>query len=111
MLTSSIDPLRYSGGAPVQTFEPESTEVLSVSAVAAATTTLASSGKNLAIVTATTWVHMAWGATPTATSADMLLPPGSALPWIFEDPYELSFIKVAGFADGIVSVTVVKEIS
>lgn len=108
MLTQTINPLRYTGGTPVQTFELDSAEVLNVSGAAVATTTLV--GKCLAIVTSTTWVHMAWGATPTATSADMLIPPGSVLPWILEPDYELSFIKVAGYPDGIVSVAVVEEI-
>ena len=105
---STVEPLRYVGGTPVQSFQVDGTENLSVSGTSVATSTL--SDRCLCVVVSTTWVHMSRGLSPTATSADAILPPGSVTPWIIEPTDELAFIKVAGFADGIVSVIRVTEI-
>ena len=105
---STVDPLRYVGGTPVQAFQIEGTENLSVSGVSVASTTLAN--RCLIVIVPTTWVHMARGSTPTATSADAIIPPGSVTPWIIDPGDEVAFIKVAGFADGLVSVIRVTEI-
>ncbi len=105
---STVDPLRYVGGTPVQTFQVEGAENLSVSSSSTASSTL--SGRCICVVVSTTWVHMSRGVTPTATSADAIIPPGAALPWIINPTDELAFVKVAGYADGIVSVIRVSEI-